>query len=47
MSEQIDYLNPRKEAQLEAIKHSLDNAPSSQELAERKISAFESLLRSL
>ena len=36
-----------KEAQLEAIKHSLDNAPSSQELAERKISAFESLLRSL
>ena len=36
-----------KEAQLEAIKHSLDNAPSSQELAERKISAFNSLLRSL
>ena len=36
-----------KEAQLEAVKHSLDNAPSSQELAERKISAFESLLRSL
>ena len=36
-----------KEAQLEAIKQSLDNAPSSQELAERKISAFESLLRSL
>ncbi len=36
-----------KEAQLEAIKHSLDNAPSKEELAERKISAFESLLRSL
>ena len=36
-----------KEAQLEAIKQSLDNAPSSQELAERKISAFNSLLRSL
>ena len=36
-----------KEAQLEAVKHSLDNAPSTQELAERKISAFNSLLRSL
>ena len=36
-----------KEAQLDAIKQSLDNAPSSQELAERKISAFNSLLRSL
>ena len=36
-----------KEAQLEAIKHSLDNAPSKEELAERKISEFESLLRSL
>ena len=36
-----------KEAQLEAVKHALDTAPSSQELAERKISAFESLLRSL
>ena len=36
-----------KEAQLDAIKQSLDNAPSSQELAERKIAAFNSLLRSL
>jgi len=36
-----------KEAQLEAIKQSLDNAPSSQEIAERKIAAFNSLLRSL
>ena len=36
-----------KEAQLEAVKNALDTAPSSQELAERKISAFESLLRSL
>ena len=36
-----------KEAQLEAVKHALDNAPSKEELAERKISAFESLLRSL
>ena len=36
-----------KEAQIEAIKASLDNAPSPQELAERKLSAFESLLRSL
>ena len=36
-----------KEAQLEAVKHALDTAPSSQELAERKIPAFESLLRSL
>ena len=36
-----------KEAQIEAIKASLDNAPSPQELQERKISAFESLLRSL
>ena len=36
-----------KEAQLEAVKDVLDNAPSKEELAERKISAFESLLRSL
>ena len=36
-----------KEAQIEAIKASLDNAPSPQELAERKLSAFESLLRRL
>ena len=36
-----------KEAQLEAVKEALDNAPSSQELAERKIAAFNSLLRSL
>ena len=36
-----------KEAQLEAVKNLLDNAPSKEELAERKISAFESLLRSL
>ena len=36
-----------KEAQLEAIKQSLDNAPSSQEIAERKIAAFNALLRSL
>ena len=36
-----------KEAQIEAIKASLDNAPSPRELAERKLSAFESLLRSL
>ena len=36
-----------KEAQLEAVKQSLDNAPSSQELAERKIAAFNALLRSL
>ena len=36
-----------KEAQIEAIKASLDNAPSPQELQERKISAFETFLRSL
>ena len=36
-----------KEEQLEAVKHALDTAPSKEELAERKISAFESLLRSL
>ena len=36
-----------KEAQLEAVKHALDTAPSKEELAERKISAFESLLRSI
>ena len=36
-----------KEAQLDAVKQSLDNAPSSQELAERKIAAFNALLRSL
>ena len=35
-----------KEAQLEAVKHALDNCPK-EELAERKISAFEALLRSL
>jgi len=36
-----------KEAQIEAIQQSLDNAPSYEELAERKIRAFEQLLRSL
>ena len=36
-----------KEAQIEEVKKALDNAPSPQELAERKLSAFESLLRSL
>ena len=36
-----------KEAQIEAVKESLDNAPSSEELAERKIRAFDQLLRSL
>ena len=36
-----------KEAQLDAVKQALDTAPSSQELAERKIAAFNSLLRSL
>ena len=36
-----------KEAQLEAVKEILDNAPSKEELAERKISAFEALLRRL
>ena len=36
-----------KEAQIEAIKASLDNAPSPQELQERKISAFATFLRSL
>ncbi len=36
-----------KEAQIEAVKASLDNAPSPQELQERKISAFETFLRSL
>ena len=36
-----------KEAQLDAVKQSLDNAPSSRELAERKIAAFNSLVRSL
>ena len=36
-----------KEAQIEAIKQSLDNAPSAEELAERKIRAFDQLLRSL
>ena len=36
-----------KEAQLEAVKEILDNAPSKEELAERKISAFEALLRIL
>ena len=35
-----------KEAQIEAVKEALDNAPSYAELAERKIRAFESLLRS-
>jgi len=36
-----------KEAQIEAVKESLDNAPSKQELAERKIKAFNQFLRSL
>ena len=36
-----------KEAQIEAVKKSLDNAPSKQELAERKIRAFDQFLRSL
>ena len=36
-----------KEAQIEAIKASLDNAPSPQELQERKIRAFNQFLRSL
>ena len=36
-----------KEAQIEAIQDSLDNAPSAEELAERKIRAFDQLLRSL
>ena len=36
-----------KEAQLEAVKHALDTAPSSQELAERKISAFSEFLKNL
>ena len=36
-----------KEAQIEAVKKSLDNAPSKQELAERKIRAFDLFLRSV
>ncbi len=36
-----------KEAQIEAVKQALDNAPTYEELAERKIRAFESLLRSI
>ena len=36
-----------KEAQIEAIQQSLDNAPSVEELAQRKLRAFEQLLRSL
>ena len=36
-----------KEAQIEAVKEALDNAPTYEELAERKIRAFESLLRSI
>ena len=36
-----------KEAQIEAVKKSLDNAPSLEELAERKIRAFDQFLRSL
>ena len=36
-----------KEAQIEAIQQSLNNAPSIEELAERKLRAFEQLLRSL
>ena len=36
-----------KEAQIDAIKASLDNAPSPQELQERKIRAFNQFLRSL
>ena len=36
-----------KDAQIEAVKEALDNAPTYEELAERKIRAFESLLRSI
>ena len=36
-----------KEQQIESIKAAIDNAPTPQELQERKISAFESFLRSL
>jgi len=36
-----------KEAQIEAIQQSLDNAPSVEELAQRKLRAFEQFLRSL
>ena len=36
-----------KEAQIEAVKEALDNAPSLEELAERKVAAFSALLRSL
>ena len=36
-----------KEAQIEAVKEALDNAPNPEVLAERKLRAFEHLLRSL
>ena len=36
-----------KEAQIEAVKEALDKAHTYEELAERKIRAFESLLRSI
>ena len=36
-----------KEAQIEAVKEALNNAPSLEELAERKVAAFNALLRSL
>ena len=36
-----------KEAQIEAVKESLDNAPNPEVLAERKLRAFEQMLRSL
>ena len=36
-----------KEANIEAVKEALDNAPSLEELAERKIRAFDQFLRSL
>jgi len=36
-----------KEAQIEAVKEALDNAPNPEVLAERKLRAFEQMLRSL
>ena len=36
-----------KEAHIEAVKEALDNAPSLEELAERKVAAFSAFLRSL
>ena len=36
-----------KEAQIEAVKEALDNAPSLEELSERKVAAFSAFLRSL